>query len=463
VSSNVGRATGHDAVIVIPGIMGSELVETETGRTLWGLADTGWYAQAWMSGKSLATLAVDDAERSGDSGRITARRLLRFPAFAPLMRGFEPYNALTTRVKQVVPHRAAVLEFPYDWRLSVEHNAKVLKAAAEQHLDRWRAHPDGHPDARLVLVAHSMGGLVARYFTEVLGWEAAVRAIVTLGTPFYGSAKAAELLSSGRGAPLPLPRRRLRALARTLPGVYDLLPSYRCVDEGTSVRRLTPSDVTTLGGDRELTAEAFGRRERLLGGSSAPAATGLRPLVGVEQDTVQSLILADGVAEGRSYTCQPAQEGGMARVDRRGDGTVYREAACLPGAEPMHLPQTHGALAARAEGIAHACAIITENEMGPWLADVTEIGLRVPDVVSVAEPFEIWVSGCDDPAAVDCRVNEAGTGGAVAQVLMAQQADGLVASAKLARPGLYRIEAKAGGLSAVTELVLAVDPQEARR
>ena len=462
-SPNADRATGHDAVIVIPGIMGSELVETTTGRTLWGLADTGWYAQAWMSGKSLGALAVTDAERAGDTGRITARRLLRFPAFAPLLHGFEPYTALTTRIRQVAPDRAAVLEFAYDWRLSVGHNATVLAAAAEQHLDQWRAHPAGYPDARLVLVAHSMGGLVARYLTQVLGWQAAVRTVVTLGTPFYGAAKAAQLLSSGRGAPLPLPRRRLRALARTLPGLYDLLPSYRCVDEGSSARRLTVSDVTALGADGELTAEAFDRRERLLGDSSAPSSALQRPLVGVEQDTMQSLVLSDGVAEGRSYTCQPAPEGGLRRVDRRGDGTVYREAASLAGMEPMHLPQTHGALAARAEGIAHACAVVTEREAGPWLAGVTEIGLRVPDVVPVAEPFEIRVSGCDDPAAVTIRVNEAGTNRAVAQPLSARRDGGLAAPVRLVRPGLYRVEAKAGGLSAVTELLLAVAPQEAEQ
>ncbi|WP_327003458.1 hypothetical protein OHA72_51705 [Dactylosporangium sp. NBC_01737] len=37
VTSSVGR----DAVIVLPGIMGSELVDAGTGRVLWGLADAG--------------------------------------------------------------------------------------------------------------------------------------------------------------------------------------------------------------------------------------------------------------------------------------------------------------------------------------------------------------------------------------------------------------------------------------
>jgi len=107
--------------------------------------------------------------------------------------------------------------------------------------------------------------------------------------------------------------------------------------------------------------------------------------------------------------------------------------------------------------------VVTEREAGPWLAGVTEIGLRVPDVVPVAEPFEIRVSGCDDPAAVTIRVNEAGTNRAVAQPLSARRDGGLAAPVRLVRPGLYRVEAKAGGLSAVTELLLAVAPQEAEQ
>jgi hypothetical protein len=451
---DVETALGRDAVIVVPGIMGSELVDAASGRTLWGLADAGWYASAWTTGGSFGTLAVTDEDRAG-GGRIKATRLLRFPAFAPVLRGFEPYTALLRQVRRVTRNPAAVLEFPYDWRLSIDHNARMLAAAADQHLASWRAHPDGHRDARLVFVAHSMGGLVASYLTGVLGWADAVRVVVTLGTPFYGAAKSVELLSTGRGAPLPMPRRRLRALAATLPGLYDLLPSYRCVDEGTSARRLVAGDVDSIGGDGILAAEALDRRERLLA-AAARSAIRVSSLVGVEQGTAQSLVIADGVAEARAYTLQPdpAGGGGLVRVDRRGDGTVYREAASLPGVEPLHLPQTHGALAAKAEGIAHACAVVTGVEKGPWLAAEVELGLGLPDLVELGQPVEVEVSGCDDPAAVTCRVTDAQDGRAVAQPLLVRRDGRLTTRFVPRRPGLYRVETKAGGLSAVSELVL---------
>jgi hypothetical protein len=72
----------RDAVIVVPGIMGSELVEVKSGCVLWGLADPQWYVSAWTSGSSLRALGLSDAERAGRYERVTATRLLRFPAFA---------------------------------------------------------------------------------------------------------------------------------------------------------------------------------------------------------------------------------------------------------------------------------------------------------------------------------------------------------------------------------------------
>ena len=92
-----------------------------------------------------------------------------------------------------------------------------------------------------------MGGLLAWLACQDPDLAKLVRATVTLGTPFYGAPKAVLLLASGEGAHLP--RRRARQLAVTLPGVYDLLPAYRCVTDRTSACGLTAADVASLGGD----------------------------------------------------------------------------------------------------------------------------------------------------------------------------------------------------------------------
>ncbi len=71
--------TTHDAVVVIPGIMGSALRDTRTGKLVWGLSDPRWYARAWTSPNGLRTLHVTDEERAGGTGHIKPRRRDRPP------------------------------------------------------------------------------------------------------------------------------------------------------------------------------------------------------------------------------------------------------------------------------------------------------------------------------------------------------------------------------------------------
>jgi len=452
---NPAMPRSRDAVIIVPGIMGSELVESDTGKVLWGLADPGWYVRAWTTGSSLNALKLTHDERAGRTGRIAARRLLTAPAFAPALRGIEPYSDLVSAVRRISADHDAVLEFAYDWRLSIQHNAKELAKVAEWHLANWRRHKAGSRDARLVFVAHSMGGLIVRHFLTALGGDVEARTTVTIGTPFYGAVKAVHILSTGHGAPIPLPHRRLQALARTLPGVYDLLPSFRCVDEGARIRVLTPADVGGLGGDPQLAEEAASRRVRLgLAGGHR-----IRPIVGVEQPTMQSVAVRSGVAEAQYFTYEDDPSGDTRRVDRRGDSTVSRDAAALAGGEPVYLPQAHGALAKTDEVISHVCAVLTETILGPPEAGAVAIGLDAPDVTTAGEEFRVGVVTLDDPAAATCRIVDAATGAQRARVFFVQRDGSMTATVRLDHPGIYRIEVKGGGFSAVTQLVMVVPPQ----
>jgi hypothetical protein len=65
------------------------------------------------------------------TARLEAKRLLRFPAAAPFLHGFEPYTPLLRRIRQVVADPAAILEFAYDWRLPVEFNAHLTPTLRE--------------------------------------------------------------------------------------------------------------------------------------------------------------------------------------------------------------------------------------------------------------------------------------------------------------------------------------------
>lgn len=452
---DVESPSTHDAVIIIPGIMGSRLVETESGDTLWGLNQAGWWVRAWTTGNTLRRLEVTDDERIGTVGRIRAVGILRFPAFAPILQGFEPYTHLVASIGRVVAHRDAIREFPYDWRLSIEHNAGELVKVGARHLAQWRAHPQGSADAKLVLVAHSMGGLIARYYTHVLGAGDDVRTTVTLGTPYYGSVKAVHILASGRGAPLPLPYRRLRRLSATMPGLHDLLPFYRCLDEGATARRLTPADVEGLGGDRYLAAESISRHERLLSG---PAGN-LRLLAGIEQPTMQSISVTAGVLTPLMHTCHVDDQGRvLSRENLAGDSTVFRRAAAAFDLPSATLAQSHGALAATEEAVSHVRDVLTNDTAGPPLGGLTRIGIAVPDVICVDHPLTVTVTGTG-PAGTSCRIVDVFSNRQVASPRL-QEKDGVTAaSADLPRPGVYRVEVKGGGSSAVTQQVMAIPPE----
>jgi hypothetical protein len=448
------RPDGHDAIVLIPGIMGSALRDTDSGHEIWGLKDPRWYASAWLTGGSIEKLAVTDDERAGRVGRVAVTGLLRAAAWAPFLRGVEPYHKMGVGLRHLAVDPAAVCEFAYDWRLSVAHNADALARTAEAHLQSWQTHPRGSADAKLILVAHSMGGLIARYFTHVLGHADQVRRTITLGTPYYGSVKAAVILNTGRGAPVPLPAARLRNAARTMPGLHDLLPFYRCVDDGRVGRHLDPRDVSALGGDGELAAESRARHAKLLDGEAGR----LRLLVGTDQPTWQSLSLADGVLQPRETEMQVDADGRVvARRDRRGDGTVYRRAAAAFDLEPSPLPQDHGILAATSEAIGFVRDVVSNHTSGPPLGGEEGVGVRVPDIHPVTEPLHIDISGAGLQG-TRCAVIDVASNQTIAVPAVRRADDHLAADVDLPLTGLLRVEAKAGGRSAVISHVMAIPP-----
>jgi hypothetical protein len=281
-----------------------------------------------------------------------------------------------------------------------------------------------------------------------------VRATIVIGTPFYGSVKAAYILNSGRGTPVPLPRRRLRALGRTLPGLHDLLPTYRCVDEGATARHLNLSDITALGGDLELAAESRRVHQALRKVDSK----GMRALVGVDQPTMQSLILRDGVMQEQYYTCERYGDGALRRLDRRGDSTVYRDSASGGCIEPAYLPQSHGAVANTEEAASFVCSILTERPLGPPMG-VASLGLDVPDVVVAGESLQVTALGVDSPNDVRGFLVDVESNQRIGPLLFGWRSDMVTAQAVLPTNGIYRVEVKAGASSAVTQMVMAIAPE----
>ncbi|WP_331740402.1 hypothetical protein OG613_46135 (plasmid) [Streptomyces sp. NBC_00015] len=479
---STGRITPnitHDAVVIVPGILGSELYDTDAGRPLWGLKGGRWLVRAWARERGLEGLHLTPREQEGQYGRVKPMGLLKVPVWAPLLKGIEPYSQLVSTVRAHVPSDSAVLCFPYDWRLSVAVNGSLLAAAARKHLQQWRSQKayqnarkqatDGR-EGRLVFVAHSMGGLVT-HAALTMGYDndlaADTRGVLTLGTPFKGAVMAASMLNGLSGTPIPLPRAKLKALAHTMPGVHDLLPRFPCVEDGTDVRPLTPQDVEALGGNRQFAQDSldFFRRQ---GDFSLPAH---RAVVGVDQDTVQSLTLESGLVTASEYCFRYHSDGELMRDENgiphrwnvTGDGTVHEESATFTQSfTPLGLQ--HGSLAkAKPAMTAVKRFLLSGPHLGPEQAG-ENLGLTVPDCVEPGQIWEISISGSDNPADVDCVVESIeDSEGAFERSVSLRSVGGeqLVGHPSVPREGLFRVTVEAAGNPILTQLVLAASAANA--
>lgn len=443
-----------DAVVVVPGIMGSELMD-QSGKVRWGLKPSV-LAHAWLTNE-LGILQVTDDDMAG-GGRLRPTRLLRVPGYMPFLGGLEPYTGLLRRVAETAADSRAVTEFPYDWRLSIEYNAPLLVRRCEEHLESWRAvvqaERKGDPtDVRLVVVAHSMGGLITRYATQKLGLSELLRQVITLGTPFYGAVKGVQMLATGEGAPVP--RQAARRLALTCPGVFDLLPRYRSVlttDGGErGVRRLTVEDIVAIGGSAELAVDASQRWEKLGLAARDQSGSTVRhfAVVGTEQPTVQSMEIEAGEA-----TFLESLDG----VNHRGDSTVYRQAAAPDDQLAFVLPQRHGSLAKTEEALAFVADKLVGADKKPPLG-TRSVGADIPDMAVAGRPVKVRVTGNDmDPVGVSVKSTEIETGIPTTWHASTRVDGAMQYTHPGLPPGLHWIQVQAGGYSPVTDMVLVTTP-----
>ncbi len=150
-------------------------------------------------------------------GRLAALRLPEAAPIVPL--GVVLFSYLRLKL-QLRAHGFAVQLYDYDWRRPVDELGGALAA----HLSTRAAQP-------LALVAHSMGGLVARAALARTAL-AQVQRVVLLGTPNRGSYAAVQALRGTYAVVRKIARLAARASAESLteevfssfPSLYDLLP-----------------------------------------------------------------------------------------------------------------------------------------------------------------------------------------------------------------------------------------------
>lgn len=373
-------------LVFVPGIMGSALYDSRSGELLWGRNGMlGWAPrmQQWVQ-------EMSQGDGISNPGNVVPRGFtsmyfpLRTMAQIAAVATMSPIGPLAVHaaVRQFGLHdivvkpyddalqffetqlgKGYVLAFPYDWRLSNDHNAALLKRAIEE---RWGPTLD-NPARPLTIVAHSMGGLISRYYIERLGGASAVRNLVTVGTPHAGSPEALLIPTNlpslaryllplevvGWISSLPLLPvspfaiampllnqfvngflRELQTMTLHFSSIFQMLPGFPFVHASAADPVAEPLAATLDAFKRAMCADAAvrGRRqvctrplaelgrfaELLRAGSGAlPSRVSYYPIVSHTQPTV--------------VRCNRLPGGGLAGVSAAcGDATVPARSAALP-------------------------------------------------------------------------------------------------------------------------------------
>lgn len=252
----------RNPVIVIHGILGSRLIDVETKHTLWGGPDRNQFVDP-TDAEQLRRISLamredrnlyETEQQVQPDGTIKdlAGRAMGLPllisAYGLMLQalGVGGYMHNTgRRHKRVLDHGHSGLgvcyEFDYDWRLTIPQNAARLADFVEtvRRFASWE-NPSDEP-IKVDLVAHSMGGLLARYYLRYgdqplpddgvlpkLTWQgaSAVENMVLVGTPNAGSVSALSRLMTGL-TKTPVYPTYPAAVIGTMPSIYQLMTRSR--------------------------------------------------------------------------------------------------------------------------------------------------------------------------------------------------------------------------------------------
>ena len=167
-------------ILFVPGFKGTALAD-RSGRRIWVTAE-----EAIFGTRSLALpvpeIGITNAELLTD-GLLTS-----VPVIPGLYR-YDVYGGTLDTLERAAGGRFEVRSFPYDWRRSIEAAARSLASVVDAERRRGRG--------PIVLVGHSMGGLVVAHYLRYGGGDPSagiewigtrsIDAAVIAAAPFRGS------------------------------------------------------------------------------------------------------------------------------------------------------------------------------------------------------------------------------------------------------------------------------------
>jgi pimeloyl-ACP methyl ester carboxylesterase len=284
-------------VLVVPGIMGSQL---------------GMRRPPPLPNDVLWVDPIDI-----ELGRLSS---LRLPGTAPVVSlGAVLYSYLRVKLHLRAAGFAAAFH-DYDWRLGIDELGRALA-------ERVRA----DTASSVMIVAHSMGGLVTRAALALPGMDK-VKRVVLLGTPNFGSYAPVQALRGTYAVVRKIARLVKTSTAEamaaevftTFPSLYHMLPAP---ERHGGLNLLEPSGWPQSDPRPDLALLATTKPIR---DSLAPPDERFAVIVGVGHETVTAVARRKDEFE---YT-----------ITRRGDGTVPSVSAELPGALMHYAKVAHSDL-----------------------------------------------------------------------------------------------------------------------
>jgi len=493
----MGTARLRDLVILLPGITGSVL--QKDGKEVWGTSGRFFWDIVRSRGDALRQLALaeDDPEVDDLEDGVSAPRLIADATLVPGLVKIDGYSTTARmirdrfRVEEGTIHDdkpANFIEFPYDWRRDNRVAARHLKELIDARLPQWRRY-SGAADAKVILLAHSMGGLVARHYLEVLeGWPDC-RLLVTLGTPYRGSLNALNFLANGYKQ-LTVD---MTEPMRTFTSMYQLLPIYAALRAGVTYRRIARTcswEDCPECKKADAASRTVVETDEIPGISAAGAQGALRfhheimdtvehhrndsayrehgyrviPVVGTRQPTNQSGELLSG----RVIVGTNLPEGIDALLGE-GDGTVPRLSA-IPVELSDEYRQTffaerHGSLQRNETVLAHVREIIEQAQVvglkeirgadvDPQAAAFPALSVALDDLYVEGEPVRIRAElvNMPAPAGPPRALLQPVGGGVTREEVFRPDPDGWVAEVGGLPPGAYRVEVRAPAVGGAAPL-----------
>ncbi len=254
----------RNPIIVIPGIMGSKLIDQDSNRTIWGAFGGFSIDPTTPDGTRLFSrpLASHQASSGFDknvkpNGVLDQLQinLLGIPVsiqayagiLATLGAGGYRDQSLGLNAMSYGDDHFTCFQFDYDWRLDNVANAKRLKAfidekrayIQQQYTKRYGV---SETEIKFDVVAHSMGGLLTRYFLRygnadlpensndaTITWAGTkdIDRAILIGTPNSGAVEAFSQLIEGYDIGQPLLPYFHSPLLGTFESLYQLLPRPR--------------------------------------------------------------------------------------------------------------------------------------------------------------------------------------------------------------------------------------------